>query len=101
MNDKKIEIEIYQHDNFVYGRILKMPDELRNKKEIIEHNGYTLYSQDYPQLTSDCLFLRGTQKNKDHYWFGCTFNSKEEASNALKNIEELIAVYNNQATLTR
>lgn len=95
MNDI-IEIEIYQQDNFIYGRVLKMSEELRGKGKIIEHNGYTLYSQDYPQLTLDGLFLKGKNKNKDHYWFGCTFNNREESSNALKKIKEIINVYNSK-----
>lgn len=66
---KPIKVEFHRHDNFVCGRVLDMPEELKGQGTIIEGINYEIASRDYPALNNDMLFLRGEDTIRDDEWF--------------------------------
>ena len=92
----KIKVEFHRTDNFVYGRILEMPEEIRNIDRIIKKESYALYSSACPQISSEgkSLFLRGFRKAEDSRWFSYEYNSIKEAMGAIIAFEDLIEEWN-------
>lgn len=92
---KEIKIEVYQHDNFLCGRVLEMPEELRNK-DIIRNEYFNIESVNCPELTSTTLYLRGNDIDEDNNWFTYVFDDKETATNIKNYIESLITQWNEE-----
>lgn len=93
---EQIKVEFHQHDNFVYGRCVEMPEIIRGVGTIIETNGITISSVRFPALYSDALCLRGTNVTKDNEWFSWGFSSKEKAKMIIENFQALINQWNEQ-----
>ena len=50
----KIKVEFHRNENFVYGRVLEMPEELRDMDTPIYNRGpYALYSASRPQILGE------------------------------------------------
>ena len=93
---KKIKLELYQHGNILCGRVLEMPDELRDIGIIIENEEFQIISEATPELDSKTLHLRGSYKGDDGIWFYNEYYSIEEATKAKNNIETLIEQWNEE-----
>lgn len=91
-----IKIEFHHTDNFVYGRVLEMPEEIRNTDSLVHKGKYTLYSISCPEIRDygTALYLRGTDKTKDSSWFRYEYNSIKEAKEAVTAFKNLIKEWN-------
>lgn len=96
-----IKVEFHQYNNFVCGRVLDMPEELRAADEIIssQDNKFSIRSCNYPSLfvienDVTILFLKGLNTSSDNKWFYHQFNSYEEAANTIDAFKELIDEWN-------
>lgn len=96
--NKQIKIELYQHDNYLYGRCLEFPDELRGCDEIIadSKSGFTINSVGFPSAYGDSLYLCGTYSVYDDSWFHLQCKTSEEATTIKTIIEGLIKDWNKE-----
>lgn len=90
----EIKVEFHRFDNFVFGRVLSMPEELRCEGKFISNEIYRIYSDSNPALYDTRLFLRGSDKSKDDYYFGYNYKTLVEAQLAISNFEKLIKKWN-------
>lgn len=95
---KPIKVEFYQHDNFVCGRVLDMPDEIRGIGEIIYNDEYAIKSKAFPYFYENELYIRGTTNDKgvDNMWFYRQFLNTEDATRAIIAYKTLIQKWNNK-----
>ena len=100
MNDI-IKVEFHQDNNFVYGRVLDMPKELRGTNEITssQDNKFLIRSCNYPSLCvfeddTNILFLKGLNTDSDDKYFYHQFNSYEDAKKVINTFKELIDEWN-------
>lgn len=90
----QIKVEFYQHDNFICGRCVEMPEIIRGAGKIIENNRITISSSGSPALYIDALYLRGWTVERDNKWFFLECSSKKEAKMTIKNFQALINKWN-------
>ena len=93
----KIKVEFHRNENFVYGRVLEMPEELRDMDTPIYNKGpYALYSASRPQILGEgkTLFLRGLRRNRDSSWFFFEYETIRAAKEAITAFEDLIKEWN-------
>ena len=92
----KIKVEFHRTDNFVYGRVLEMPDELRYSGIIISKGGYSLESLYTPGISCNGqdLFLRGKEIDEDNNWFSNEYETIEKAKEAIAAFQNLIEEWN-------
>lgn len=93
---EEIKIELYQHDNCLCGRVLEMPEELRNKGLIINNADISIESYSRPALLRDTLFLRGKENKYDNDWFICSYATATKAAEIKNYIKSLIAQWNEE-----
>lgn len=91
---KEIKVEFHRFDNFVFGRVVSMPEELRGVGKIISNDSYSIYSYDYPASNNKTVALRGCEKDRDNYYFGHNYETLTEAKLAISNFENLIRKWN-------
>lgn len=87
---ERLEIELFRYENLVFGKVLKMDEGLRKASLLAEKKGFTVESSSYPALSSDILYIRGDQKDKDEKIFSREYNDVKEAIKACENIKELV-----------
>lgn len=92
----KIKVEFHRTDNFVYGRVLEMPEEIRNTGLLMLKGIYALYSVSCPEIREygTALYLRGTSKDRDSGWFKYEYSSIKKAIAAAVMFEDLIKEWN-------
>ena len=92
----KIKVEFHRTENFVYGRVLEMPEEIRNTDLLVRKGVYTLYSISCPEIRDYgiSLYLRGTNKTEDSRWFSYEYSSIEKAMEAITAFKDLIKEWN-------
>lgn len=90
----EIKVEFHRFDNFVFGRVVSMPEELRGVGKIISNDTYSISSANHPELYGKSLFLRGDKKDRDNFYFGCNYETLAEAQLAISNFEKLIRKWN-------
>lgn len=93
---KPIKVEFHRHENFVCGRVVDMPEELRGQGLIIESAKYVITSQGYPSLESFVLFLQGENKSLDDSWFHFEYWSERDAKTAIVIYCDLIEKWNKE-----
>ena len=92
---KEIKVEFHRFDNFVFGRVLSMPKELRGTGKIICDGTYKVTSYNYsPQLVNKTLYIIGNDKSRDKCYFSHNYNTISEAQLAIKAFEKLIRDWN-------
>ena len=89
----EIKVEFYRTENFVYGRVLEMPEELRGKVRISD-GIYGIFSDEGPSLDGRCLFLKGKHKYCDDEWFACTYCDSDTAERTIQSFQSLIEEWN-------
>lgn len=89
-----IKVELYIHDNFACGRVLEMPEEIREKGLIIESGIYRIKSVSCPSLEKYELYLRGRSREHDNVWFFYNFETELEAERAVANYRDMIHRWN-------
>ena len=89
----RIKVEFYRHENFVYGRVLEMPEEVRGKVRISDGT-YGIFSDEGPLLDGRCLFLKGKYKHCDDEWFGCTYCDSDTAERTMQSFQNLLEEWN-------
>lgn len=90
---REIKVEFYRTENFVYGRVLEMPEELRGK-DIISNGTYGIFSNEGPGLDGKCLYLKGEHKYCDNEWFACTYCDSDTAERAIQSFQSLLEEWN-------
>ena len=90
----EIKVEFHRFDNFVFGRVISMPEELRGTVEIIGDGKYNIYSVDVPQVINKTLYLLGSNKSRDKCYFSYNYNTIVEAQSAISAFETLIRKWN-------
>lgn len=92
----KIKVEFHRTENFVYGKVLEMPEEIRNTDLLVRKGVYTLYSIGCPEIRDYgiALYLRGTIKTEDSRWFKYEYSSIEKAKEAVTAFKDLIKEWN-------
>lgn len=91
----QIKVEFYRHENFVCGRVLEMPEEIRGKV-IISDGAYGIFSDEGPSLDGRCLYLRGKNKYSDSEWFSCTYCDNDTAERIVQTFQNLIDKWNKE-----
>ena len=91
----EIKVEFYRTENFVYGRVLEMPEELRGK-DIISNGTYGIFSDEEPELDGRQLYLKGEHKYCDNEWFSCTYCDSDTAEKAKQSFQSLLEKWNEE-----
>lgn len=97
----KLKIELKLEGNTISGRVLEQDESLRTKWErgiesIARNTEFSILSGYYPDLTKDCLYVRGRNRSADDLIFGESYDSLESADNTYKNIIELVNELNGE-----
>ena len=97
----KLKIELTLEGNTISGRVLEQDESLRTKWErgiesIARNTEFSILSGYYPDLTKDCLYVRGRNRSADDLIFGESYDSLESADNTYKNIIELVNELNGE-----
>ena len=97
----KLKIELTLEGNTIAGRLLEQDESLRTKWErgiesIARNTEFSILSGYYPDLTKDCLYVRGRNRSADDLIFGESYDSLESADNTYKNIIELVNELNGE-----
>lgn len=92
----RLKVEFHRTDNFVYGRVLEMPEEIRNTGLLMRKGIYSLYSVSCPEIREygTTLYLRGAGKTTDSGWFKYEYSSIEKAKEAVTAFKDLIKEWN-------
>jgi len=93
---KKLVVGIERVDNIVFGKVLKMDEEIRGKDllasggEIIDR----LWSIRNPALGCVSILVRGTVRTEDNSWFAQSYVTADEAKQVVEDIKMLVAKVN-------
>jgi len=93
---KKLVVGIERVDNIVFGKVLKMDEEIRGKDllasggEIIDK----LWSIRNPELGCASILVRGTVRTEDNSWFAQSYVTADEAIQVVEDIKMLVAKVN-------
>ena len=92
----KIKVEFHRTENFVYGKVLEMPEEIRDTSLLLRKGVYALYSISCPEIRDygAALYLRGARKAQDLAWFKYEYASTEKAKEAVTAFKNLIKEWN-------
>ena len=93
---KRLEIELYQYENMLFGKVLHLDESLRGKGLILEMNGYIISSKTSPEMNSYELFLRGENRSADDKMFRYLFDDKDKALRVAKKIKEMVDIINSE-----
>lgn len=94
-----IEVEFKVYDNLLYGKIIYMPEELRENLYFCYNSGhkkYELTSVIHPMLSGNRLYLWGENIKHDNYPFHCLYPSSVEANVTKNNLQKAIQAFNEQ-----
>lgn len=92
---KPIIIELHREQNFVYGRVVDMPEELKGTSVIAYQDSYIIGSGNYPEIIrGKVLALWGNESSADNTWFHYQYNNAQEAIKATETFEKLIEEWN-------
>jgi len=93
---KKLVVGIKRVNNVVFGKVLKMDNSLREVETIVEGGKLIEYlvSCDSPELTDDCLYLRGGNHDLDNELFAWPYDSIDDAIQVVEDIKMLVAKVN-------
>ena len=91
---REIEVEFYNHDSYVCGRVKGMSEELRSTGVIIADDDFVVLSHAYPRLWKKELNLWGEMGQYDTEWFNFNYANEEEALKAIETFENLIKKWN-------
>lgn len=96
---KKLEIELYQYENLVFGKILYQDESLRDSGIITEKNGFEIESVSFPALQKAKLLIRGKNKRFDNDIFYYHYCDKETATKICKTIKECVDWINREVKM--
>ena len=91
----KLRVEVGRYRELVFGAVLEQPEEVRGKRIFYEGpDGFELYSDEWPELSEDSLFVGGTYIERDTSSFSCPCESVDEAIALVETIKTTVASYN-------
>lgn len=93
---KKLEIELYQYENLVFGKILYQDESLRDDVKIVEKNGFSIGSFAHPELVENSLYIRGVCEKQDNNVFYYQFCDEETAIKTCEKIKECVDLINGE-----
>lgn len=93
---QKLTIELRTCGNVLVGKVLHMDESFRGRGIIHAIGDFSIKSAEYPDLTSDVLFIRGNQKNRDYIWFTCAFLTPDEADETADIIRRCVDAINSK-----
>ena len=94
--NNQIEVDLHQKDNIIYGKVIKMPDNLRGIGRIFFKDDFSIASDDYAEIIGTTLYLWGDHKEKDSFMFCQNYSSIEQAKDAFNGFLNVIEAYNRQ-----
>ena len=94
--NNQIEVYLQQADNVIYGKVIKMPEDLRGTGRIFYKDGFSIASDDYTEIIGTTLYLWGDHKEKDSFLFCQNYCSIEQAKDAFNGFLNVIEAYNRQ-----
>jgi len=87
----KLKVELKQLGKVVFGRILEQNlSEFSYDRIVVDNGGYHIARYDHPDIGRNVLFVRGRFVKLNNALISYEFDTVEDATNWMKNINELI-----------
>ena len=86
-----LKLKFYQIENVVLMRILEQPERMF---EYRSSDNFLLASRAYPQMNSNEIFVRGTDKAYDNNLSSITFLTTEKAKDFIATAKKAVREYN-------
>jgi hypothetical protein len=90
----KLKINLFRYKHLVFGDVIKMDESLRGKGDIvcieIEGVKYRIKSNEFPDIGSNTLYVRGKYNHADNLIVKHQFKSEEEAKAFCKAMKQLV-----------
>lgn len=93
---EKLKIELFRYREVVFGRVLEMDESLRGKGTLAKNDDFCIYSQSYPDLDVNTLYIMGSDRKMDSTSFGYVFETEDDAVKTCKNIRLLLNEINSK-----
>lgn len=95
----KLKIELFRYGTLVFGKVIEMDEELRDKGTLATTDGeeeFSIFSNANPELRSSRLYIRGSSKDYDDDIFVNDFGSDVKAEQVCDDIKQLVNKINKE-----